>query len=839
MTVSHFTVTGMTCAACAAGIERAVSHLSGVARVEVNLLAGRMKVEYDGTRVSPNAIVDAVVALGYGASPQDKAAPKVGKQVKKEEKRDDALCRLLASFALLLPLMYLAMGSMWSLPLPPFLAGNHLLSAFLQLLFALPILLLNARFFSRGLRGLLHGAPNMDTLVSVGSGASVLYGVWAIAVMIYGYEIGDTALAHSFAHTLYFESGAMVLVLVSLGKYLEERAKRHTTTALEKLVALAPQEARVLRNGEEVTVPAADLRVGDVLVIRPGERIPVDGVVLSGRGYLDQSAITGESIPVERGEGEEVISATVCQNGGFTFRATRVGQDTTLSQIVRLVEEAGASRAPVACLADRVSGVFVPIVLAIAAVTALVWALIGEDFSFCLNCAVSVLVISCPCALGLATPVAVMVSTGRAAECGILVKSAAAMEQLCTVDTVVLDKTGTLTEGRPAVTDICPLDAGTDELSLLCFAASLEAGSDHPLARAVLAEAEARGLPAPALPSDFSLLPGQGIAATVDGAPASAGNAAFLSARGGLTPEAERLAEAFAADGKTPIFFLRDGRLLGVLAVADPLRPTTPAALAEMRRMGLRTVMLTGDNRKTAEAVARELALDEIAADLLPEDKEKVVARLQAEGHRVAMVGDGINDAPALTRADVGIAIGTGTDIAVESADILLVKSSFLDVLTAWRLSRATLANIRGNLFWAFFYNMLGIPLAAGLLWAPLGLLLNPMIGSAAMSLSSVFVVLNALRLRRFRPTALQNETPTERKEPPKMKKLLTIDGMMCEHCKAHVLRALGTVDGVSAVEVDLAEKTATVTLSSPVSDEVLTAAVSEAGYTPLSCRDL
>lgn len=851
-----FAVTGMSCAACAANITRTVRRLPGVSEVNVNLLSARMKVSFDPDVTSPAKISDAVRAIGYGARPQDDGAAadpaaEAGKENEKEKEaraRMDAMRRrLIISLVLLVPLMYIAMGPMIGLPLPFGLSDLHVLSAFLQLLLTLPILYVNRAFFSNGLRALFHRVPNMDTLVAIGSGASVLYGIFVIAAMIYGQDIGDHSIVMQYHHALYFESGAMVLALVTLGKYLETRSRAHTTDAISKLVRLSPDTACVLRDGAEVTLPIGEVRTGDILVIRPGDRIPVDGEITEGDGYVDQSALTGESLPVEKHPGDTVLSATVNQNGSFYFRASRVGKDTTLSQIIRLVEEAGNSRAPIARLADRVSGVFVPIVLGIAALTAIVWLIAGNGFSFALNCAVSVLVISCPCALGLATPVAIMVGTGRAAEEGILIKSAESLEKLHAVDTVVLDKTGTITEGRPRVIDLLLLDSAADETALLTLAAACEAGSDHPLATAVLDRAQEAGITPPPAPG-LRVLPGRGVESRADGRILLAGNAALMRENGLLTEEATRQADAWSGEGKTPLFFAENGRLVGMLSVADEVRPTSRTAIEEMRKMGLSVIMLTGDNRRTAEGVRRGLALSDVIADVLPQDKEAVIRRLQDEGHCVAMVGDGINDAPALTRADVGIAIGAGADIALDAADIVLMKNSLADVVTAVRLSRAVIRNIRMNLFWAFFYNLLGIPVAAGVLYPFFGVLLTPMIGSAAMSFSSVSVVLNALRLRRFRATgagddhAAAPEKPTENTETGKesaMKKQLKIEGMMCDHCRAHVEKALSALPGVTAAAVDLAAGTATVTLASPVEDTALMAAVRDAGYTPLSCTAL
>ena len=855
-----FAVTGMSCAACAANITRTVRRLPGVSFVDVNLLSARMKVRFDPAVASAEAISDAVRAIGYDARPQDDgtAAAPLQAGVKENEKEKEARARmdamrrrLILSLVLLVPLMYLAMGPMMGLPLPFGLADLHVLSAFLQLLLTLPILYVNRAFFSNGLRALFHRVPNMDTLVAIGSGASVLYGIYVIAAMIYGQDIGDHSIVMQYHHALYFESGAMVLALVTLGKYLETRSRAHTTDAISKLVRLSPDTACVLRDGAEVPLPVGEVRTGDILVIRPGDRIPVDGEITEGDGYVDQSALTGESLPVEKHAGDTVLSATVNQNGSFYFRASRVGKDTTLSQIIRLVEEAGNSRAPIARMADRVSGVFVPIVLGIAALTAAVWLIAGAGFSFALNCAVSVLVISCPCALGLATPVAIMVGTGRAAEEGILIKSAESLEKLHAIDTVVLDKTGTITEGRPRVIDLLPLDPAADETALLTLAAACEAGSDHPLAAAVLDRAQTASIVPPPAPG-LCVLPGRGVESRADGRILLGGNAALMKENNLLTDAAARQADAWSGEGKTPLFFAENGRLVGMLSVADEVRPTSRTAIRRMRKMGLSVIMLTGDNRRTAEGVRRGLDLSDVIADVLPQDKEAVIRRLQEEGHRVAMVGDGINDAPALTRADVGIAIGAGADIALDAADIVLMKNSLADVETAIRLSRAVIRNIRMNLFWAFFYNLLGIPVAAGVLYPVFGVLLTPMIGSAAMSISSVSVVLNALRLRRFRVTGAEEYRAaapekaeesiaenTETRKESVMKKQLTVEGMMCDHCRSHVEKALAALPGVAAVAVDLSAGTATVTLTAPLEDAVLMDAVRAAGYTPRTCTAL
>lgn len=869
MTKEKYTVTGMTCAACQANVTRCVQKLEGVEDVDVSLLANQMTVSYDETKVDPEKITSAVEKIGYGAFPQEQ--PQAGSGSKQnfrsqwqertgraEEERKHMKNRLIASVILLVPLMYVAMGHMMGLPVPGFLVGteNAMVSALVQLLLTIPVLFINRHFYQNGLKSLIHLAPNMDSLVAIGSGASLVYGLFAMFRMAYGFGHGDMALVEEYAHALYFESAAMILTLVTVGKYLEARSKSKTSDALGKLVDLAPKTAVVLREGEEYTIPAEQVVAGDTVVIRPGESIPVDGIVLEGQGYVDQSAITGESIPVEKGPGDTVISATINKNGAFRFRASRVGEDTTLSQIIRLVDEAGSSKAPIARLADKVSGIFVPVVIAIAIVTAIVWMIAGQGFEFALSNAISVLVISCPCALGLATPVAIMVGTGKAAEMGILIKSAESLENLHNVDTIVLDKTGTITSGRPAVTDILVLEPGLTEKDFLTQAAAAEAGSEHPLAQAVVERAKGDGLSLPQA-RDFEAVAGRGIRATVAGHRYLAGNAAFLQESGlpGWEAAAKQPMERLAREGKTPLLFVRDGKLAGIIAVADTIRETSRAAIQRFAKMGLHVVMLTGDNKVTAEAIRRELDIEEAISDVLPTEKEAHIRSLQEKGRKVAMVGDGINDAPALMRADIGIAIGAGTDIAIESADVVLMKDSLEDVAEAIDLSRAVVRNIHMNLFWAFFYNVLGIPLAAGVLYPAFQLRLSPMIGSAAMSLSSVCVVTNALRLRFFHkkkgsaalpeaeavpaPETMKTagEEPVQQKGMDDMKKVLTVDGMMCAHCQMHVQKALAGVDGVESAQVDLENKLAHVTLSKDVPDQMLMDAVTEAGYTPVSCQ--
>lgn len=868
MRTEKFSVTGMTCAACEANVTRSVKKLNGVSEVTVSLLANQMRVRFDENTVGTAEILRAVADAGYGAAllGQSKKQQESGFRSEWQRRQEETLQnqrgmkrRLVISIALLVPLMYVAMGEMLGLPVPAFLSGmeNALISAFTQFLIALPVLFVNRKFFTSGFHALLKRAPNMDSLVSVGSGASMLYGIFAIYRMANGFGHGDMQAVHQYAHSLYFESAAMILTLVTVGKYLEARSKSKTSDALGKLVNLAPKTATVIRDGMEQIIPSEQVVAGDIVVIKPGQSIPVDGVVTEGYGYVDQAAITGESIPVEKGAGDTVISATINKNGTFRFRASRVGEDTTLAQIIRLVDEAGSTKAPIARLADKISGVFVPVVMGIAVLAGAAWMFAGESFEFALNCAVSVLVISCPCALGLATPVAIMVGTGKAAEYGILIKSAESLENLHTVDTVVLDKTGTITSGHPAVTDIIVLASGVAEREFLAEAACAESGSEHPLAAAVVEKAKAEGILYDA-PDRFEMVAGRGVRAEAAGKTILAGNAEFLREQGvsGVDSDAVRKAvERLAAAGKTPLLFARCGTVSGVIAVADTIRETSRAAIRQFQAMGLQVVMLTGDNRLTAQAIREELGIAEAISDVLPTDKEACVRALQEKGHKVAMVGDGVNDAPALMRADIGIAIGAGTDIAIDSADVVLMKDSLLDVATAIRLSRAVVRNIRMNLFWAFFYNVLGIPVAAGALYPAFKLLLSPMIGSAAMSLSSLCVVSNALRLRLFKDegTEKSEQLPCEGRRPiaeekdrnsfsektkgeKNMKKTLTVEGMMCAHCEAHVKKALAAVEGVAEVAVDLQSKKATVTLTKDVSDKSLMDAVAEAGYTPVDC---
>lgn len=882
MKTERYCVTGMTCAACQANVTRCVSKLDGVDDVNVSLLANQMTVSYDESRLDPEAIMQAVEKIGYGASAlekQESHRDKGGFRSEWQARQSQAIenqkqmrQRLWLSVALLIPLMYVAMGHMLFLPVPWFFVGveNSMISALTQLVLTIPVIFINRHFFQTGLKALWHRAPNMDSLVAIGSGASLVYGLFAMFRLAYGFGHGDLELVHQYAHALYFESAAMILTLVTVGKYLEAKSKLKTSDALGKLVDLAPKTAVVLREGKEQVVPAEQVEVGEIVVIRPGEGIPVDGVVTEGYGYVDQAAITGESIPVEKRPGDQVISATMNKNGTFQFRASKVGEDTTLSQIIRLVDEAGNSKAPIARLADKVSGIFVPVVIVISVLTAIVWLAVGMGVEFALSNAISVLVISCPCALGLATPVAIMVGTGKAAEMGILIKSAESLENLHNIDTIVLDKTGTITSGHPSVTDTILLTDSLTETQFLSEAAAAEIGSEHPLARAVVEYVQEQGVEL-AKSEQFEAKPGRGIAARVNGKKYLSGNVSYLKENqafpsGEEARAAEQVVERLAQEGKTPLLFAREGKLIGVVAVADTIRETSKSAIRQFQEMGLHVVMLTGDNRVTAEAIRAELGIEQAVSDVLPTQKEAHVRALQEQGHKVAMVGDGINDAPALTRADIGIAIGAGTDIAIESADVVLMKDSLEDVVAAIQLSRAVVRNIHMNLFWAFFYNVLGIPLAAGALFPAFGLRLSPMIGSAAMSLSSVCVVTNALRLRFFKSknvyqseegspvgevshiaenkelivsTMVDSSESEQKKGNGNMKKVLVVDGMMCAHCQMHVQKALAGVDGVVEAVVNLDTKQAAVTLSKDVADAVLMEAVTEAGYTPLSCEAL
>ena len=845
-----FDITGMTCSACSSRVDKAVAALDGVDGVAVNLLKNSMTVSFDASRTSAEAIEAAVERAGYGAA--RRAGSPAARGGKGTTDRPDAAAeelremkrRLAVSFLFAVPLFYVSMGHMAGLPLPSFLTGaeNAVAFAFTQFLLTIPVIFVNFKYYRVGFKTLFSGSPNMDSLIAIGSGAAVVFGVYAIYKMSFALGRGDTATLHQFASNLYFESAAMILALITLGKFFEARAKGRTSDAIAQLMALAPKTATVVRDGVESVIPAEEVRAGDVLAVKAGESIPVDGIVTGGSAFVDEAAITGESLPVEKQAGDRVTGATINKAGHFFMQATRVGDDTTLAQIVKLVDEATSSKAPIARLADRVSGVFVPVVIVIAAGATAVWLLLGYGPEFALSIGISVLVISCPCALGLATPTAIMVGTGRGAANGILIKSAEAIELAQAVDTVVLDKTGTVTEGRPVVTDIVPA-GGVGEEELLALAASLEKLSEHPLGEAVVREAEKRGLTLTGV-EGFTQTPGQGISGTIGGARHHAGNSRMLEAGGVSLDQGLRgRAQAFAADGKTALYFTRERVLLGVIAVADTIKKTSRQAVAELEGMGIEVIMLTGDNAQTAAAVQRQAGIRRVLAEVLPGDKEREVRALQEQGRKVAMVGDGVNDAPALARADVGIAIGAGTDVAIESADIVLMKSDLLDVVTAVRLSKAVMRTIRQNLFWAFFYNVIGIPVAAGALYSAFGLTLNPMIAAAAMSFSSVSVVSNALRLRLFTPgiasagsaapgePAPDSMTTTPDTRSTTMTKTMHIQGMNCGHCTGSVDKALRSLAGVKDVKVDLASKTAVIEADADIADETLKTTVTALGF--------
>ncbi|MBQ9535319.1 MAG: heavy metal translocating P-type ATPase [Clostridia bacterium] len=847
--MEQYNVTGMSCAACSARVEKAVGAVPGVESCSVSLLTNSMGVT--GT-ASPADIIAAVENAGYGASQKGAGASSAAASVSEAEEalRDRETPklrrRLFASLGVLVLLMYISMGHMmWSFPLPAFMEGDHVAMGLAQLLLAAVVMVINQRFFISGFRSLWHRAPNMDTLVALGSAASFLWSVYALFMMSGAVVRGDHAAVMQYMDEFYFESAAMILTLITVGKMLEARSKGRTTDALKGLMKLAPKTANLLRGGEEVTVPIEQVRPGDIFAVRPGENIPVDGVVVSGSSAVDESALTGESVPVDKQEGDSVSAATVNRSGFMTCRATRVGEDTTLSQIIRMVSDAAATKAPIAKIADRVSGVFVPVVIGVALVTTAVWLLLGREFAYALARGISVLVISCPCALGLATPVAIMVGNGLGAKNGVLFKTAVSLEEAGKAQIIALDKTGTITEGAPKVTDIVPA-AGIVEELLLSSAYALEARSEHPLARAVVSEAEVRGLSAGEV-RDFAALPGNGLSAVLDGKTLVGGSLKYISSLVSLSPEVREQADELAAQGKTPLLFARDGELLGIIAVADVIKEDSPEAIRELRGMGVRVVMLTGDNERTARAIGEQAGVDEVIAGVLPDGKEGVIRRLRELG-KVVMVGDGINDAPALMRADIGIAIGAGTDVAIDAADVVLMHSRLTDVAAAVRLSRATLRNIHQNLFWAFFYNVIGIPLAAGVFISITGWQLSPMFGAAAMSLSSFCVVSNALRLNLFRLRDPSRDKPGKTvdeaafrqavsdiqkifKEENKMTKTVKINGMMCGHCEMHVKKALEALDGVQSAEASHEKGTAVLQLSGSVSAEAVKAAVTEAGY--------
>ena len=850
--MEQFNVTGMSCAACSARVEKAVRKVPGVTSCSVSLLTNSMGVE--GT-ASASAIIQAVQEAGYGASPKS-----AGTAAASSTSADlDALAdhetpklkrRLIASVGFLLVLMYFSMGHMmWGWPLPHWFDGNHVAMGLVQLLLAGIVMVINQKFFINGFKGLLHGAPNMDTLVAMGSMASFVWSTYALFAMTRAQVDGSDEMVMHYMMEFYFESAAMILTLITVGKMLEARSKGKTTDALKSLMKLAPKTATLLRDGAEVTVPIEQVQKGDVFVVRPGENIPVDGIVLEGSSAVNESALTGESIPVDKAEGDKVSAATTNQSGFLRCQATRVGEDTTLSQIIRMVSDAAATKAPIAKIADTVSGFFVPVVITIAVVTTIVWLLLGRELGYALARGISVLVISCPCALGLATPVAIMVGNGMGAKNGILFKTAASLEAAGRTQIVALDKTGTITKGEPTVTDLLPAE-GVTEAELLTLAAALERRSEHPLAKAVRAYADTQDLDVPEV-TDFAALPGNGLSAKLGGQSIFAGNASFIQTKLSVPDALRAEAEKLSAQGKTPLFFGGAGRLLGVIAVADTIKEDSPQAIRELQEMGIQVVMLTGDNQRTADAIGRQAGVDAVIAGVLPDGKEAVIRQLQASG-KVAMVGDGINDAPALTRADTGIAIGAGTDVAIDAADVVLMNSRLSDVPAAIRLSRATLRNIHENLFWAFLYNTIGIPLAAGV-FIPFGLTLNPMFGAAAMSLSSFCVVSNALRLNLFdlhstrhdhktknavtlpaaltQPAAEEHTTASDVKEDPTMKKTLNVEGMMCGHCEARVKKALEALPEVAEAVVSHEAGTAVVTLNADVADDVLKKAVEDQDY--------
>lgn len=849
--MEQYTVTGMSCAACSARVEKAVSKVPGVTSCSVSLLTNSMGVE--GT-ASETDIIAAVTEAGYGA--QKKGAASAGAKRALAAADEDLLKdretpvlkrRLLASLGFLIVLMYFSMGHMmWNWPVPAFFQGNHVAMGLLQLLLAGIIMVINQKFFISGFKGLIHRAPNMDTLVALGSGASFVWSTYALFAMTDAQVKGDMAGVMSYMHEFYFESAAMILTLITVGKMLEARSKGKTTDALKSLMKLAPKTAVILENGEEKTVPIDHVQTGDIFVVRPGENIPVDGIVLEGHSAVNEAALTGESIPADKAEGDKVSAATVNQSGFLKCRATRVGEDTTLSQIIQMVSDAAATKAPIAKVADKVSGVFVPIVIAISIATILVWLLAGQTLGFALARGISVLVISCPCALGLATPVAIMVGNGMGAKNGIMFKTAVSLEETGKTQIVALDKTGTITSGEPKVTDILPAEGLTEE-KLLSMACSLEKKSEHPLARAILTLAEERKISGKEV-SGFQALPGNGLLAELEGQKLLGGNYKFISSRISVPEEMKNRSQELAEEGKTPLFFAEGDRLAGIIAVADVIKEDSPQAVKDLQNMGIHVVMLTGDNERTARAIGRQAGVDQVIAGVLPDGKESVIRSLKEKG-KVAMVGDGINDAPALTRADIGIAIGAGTDIAIDAADVVLMKSRLSDVPAAIRLSRAALRNIHENLFWAFFYNAVGIPLAAGLWYPVFGWKLNPMFGAAAMSLSSFCVVTNALRLNWFdmynakkdkkvkNAVSIIPEESDENKEENKMEKTMKIEGMMCGHCEARVKKALEALDQVESAAVSHEAGTAVVTLKSDVADDVLKKAVEDQDYKVLSVQ--
>ena len=842
----RYDVSGMTCASCQANVTRAVEKL-GVNEVNVNLINESMSVDYDDNKISDEDIINAVENIGYGASLKNTDTPKTSEKKNEDTLEDETKHRLKVSFAFMIPLLYLAMGPMVGLPVPDFVTGPEgaLNNAFLQFLLTIPVLFVNRKFFTSGFKGLINRAPNMDTLVALGSSAATFYGIFSIMRMAYGLGLGDFDLVHTYMHSLYFESAAVILTLITLGKYFEARSKGRTKASLESLMNLAPKKATRIVDGRQEVVDVDQINKDDIILIKPGDSIPVDGVIVEGSSVIDESAITGESIPVNKGVDNQVVTATINKDGSFKFRATAVGEDTTLAQIINLVNEANETKAPIAKMADKISAVFVPAVIVISILTFAIWMLLGYDFEFALNLMISVLVISCPCALGLATPMSIMVSTGKSAELGLLFKNAEALENLHKVDTILLDKTGTITEGRPVVTDI---ETSMDERDFLELATSIESSSEHPLSTAITTYADENDIH-PVKVHEFNALSGKGIKAIVDSKTYFAGNLRLMKEKNIDLVEYESVAEEYASQGKTSMYFADERKVLGIIAVKDVAKNTSKIAIDELKNLGYEVTMVTGDNATTAEAIRKELNIDKKFAEVLPQDKDKVVKKLQDEGRKVTMVGDGINDAPALARSNIGMAIGNGTDVAIDSADVVLMRNSLLDIVSSIELSKATIKTIKQNLFWAFFYNVILIPVAAGLLYPSFGITLNPMFAAFAMSVSSIFVCVNSLRLKGFRPEfknqkeidKLLDENPDEskvnenNKGENKMaetnKLLVNVEGMTCNHCKANVEKALKELSFVENAEVDLENKNAEVDYFGSVDEDAIKNAITEAGY--------
>lgn len=829
----HFNVGGMTCSACQANVEKAVKKL-GVDNVNVNLINESMVVDYDTKKITTSDIINAVENVGYTANSKDTKKNKSTEDLKESEELSTKT-RLKVSFAFMIPLMYIAMGPMIGLPIPSIFTGvNGAVNyAFIQFLLTIPVLFINRKFFKSGFKGLINKAPNMDTLVALGASAATLFGIFAIMRMSHAQGIGDIETINHYRQNIYFETSAMILTLITLGKYFEARSKGETKSSLKNLMDLAPQKANVIRDNKEVSLDVDQINIGDIVVVRPGEAIPVDGIIVEGRSLVDQASITGESIPVSKNIGDEVISATINKQGSFKFKAKKVGEDTTIAQIINLVNEANDTKAPIAMLADKVAAVFVPVVIAIAAITFIAWSVLTKDYEFALNLMIAVLVISCPCALGLATPMAIMVSTGKSAEMGLLFKSAESLENLYKTDTILLDKTGTITEGNPVVTDVY---TKMDEDKFMTIASSLEQASEHPLSSAIINYAKDKNIPIKEI-SDFESITGMGLKAKIDGETYYAGNISLMKNNKISTSSFEKKADQYSEEGKTSMYFSNSNEVIGLIAVQDKEKSDSRLAIDELKSLGYKLMMVTGDNEKTAEAIRRNLNIDEKFAEVLPQDKEKVVRKLQNEGNNVTMVGDGINDAPALARADIGIAIGSGTDVAIDSADVVLIKDSLLDIVKAIKLSQKTIKIIKENLFWAFFYNVILIPIAAGLLYPYTGLTLNPMFAAFAMSISSIFVCLNSLRLKKFndgyeeKENYAKNENNTEENMNELNKMVVKIDGMSCEHCANNVSKALKDLAGIEEVNVNLDQKEATVNYFGSVDEEEIKSAIDEAGY--------